>query len=310
MDRRNTTLFAFVAALLGALAVATPVVVRTAVPPGELPGAASRSNAASHRLPDSWHGPFNVLSDFLDVSPVDAYSPWPAGDDPRKLYKANFLIVLVPEPFAPPFRYKFDTYVDAVQRAAETADLILDRFDLPWSPGAGDSQGFKLGEEIGIGLEPNLGGSSAPFASLKPKVQTQNEPGVLLFRSARAKDAKLLLVFLVGETPTWGVRKEALTKSLNWIAWLSDFWNSESFPQRFPRRGTDGPLRIRIVGPSFSGSAESLAFALEDWLSSQKVSLKPDIKIVSGTATSISRDGPIGKWFSATVISDTERERN
>src|SRR5260221_8035482 len=100
----------------------------------------------------------------------------------------EFLIASLPEPLAPPFQYKFDTYLDSIQHAAESAGFILDRFDLPWTDTNKErSSAFRLGQEIDLSLEPGIEGESSAFASIKPnnKAETasQNEPGILLFRS-------------------------------------------------------------------------------------------------------------------------------
>jgi hypothetical protein len=241
MDRRNTTAVALLAALFGALAVAAPVAIRSSAPEHGTTQAALASVSGSQRLSEWQKRPFKVLNDFLGFTDEDAYNKWDTADDPRASYTIDFLIATLPEPLAPSLRYKFDTYLDAIQRAAEASDLIFDRLDLPWGdPSKDDSPGFRLGQEIDLGWEPNIGGESSAFASLKPSTKkqatSQDEAGILLFRSRAAGNHRLLLVFVVGETPTWGVRKQALTDSLNWIEWLSNLWDEPSLPQRFPPR--------------------------------------------------------------------------
>jgi len=318
MDR-NTTVTALLAALLGAFAVGVPVAMQSSEPahtPGEIPTVAA---SRSPRVAESQERPYRVLNDFLGFKGEDAKKAWTTEDE-RKRYTIEFLIATLPEPLAPPLRYKFDSYLDAIQRAAEAAGYIMDRFDLPWpDPNKEDSQNFKLGQEIDLRWEQANGAEASDFASITPNTKQAkflSEPGILLFRRVQnpVKDRRLLMVFVVGETPTWGVRKEALNNALDWIAWLSDLWNEQKVPPRFPRRADEGPLHIRIVGPSFSGSAQSIDLALADWLSSHPTSPEPQIRIISGTATAIDetlrKKWANDRWaFNATAIPNSQRDQ-
>src|SRR5262249_31784155 len=70
-------------------------------------------------------------------------------DVPR--YQITFLIATVPAPDSLPLRYKSDTYLDAIQRAANTAGFNLYSFDLPWLKTAEQqSPSFRLGQSIDI----------------------------------------------------------------------------------------------------------------------------------------------------------------
>jgi hypothetical protein len=315
MDRSNTTIFAFVAALLGALAVAAPVAIRSSSPTPVQSSAALVS--ASPRVSESRKRPFQILIDFLGITSDDAYKDWGGTPDPRSEYSIKFFIATVPEPLAPSFRNKFDTYLDAIQRAAEDSGYLLDRFDLPWGdPNKTESTLFRLGEEIDLDWEPSLEGERQVFASLRPnnKDQTdpQNQPGILLFRRKAASDHTLLMVFVIGETPTWGIRKVAFATALDWIAWLSNLWDQGNYPKRFPKSTDAGALNIRIMGPSFSGSAESLRLALGGWLASHPLTAEPHTTILSGTATAIdvtSGESPLGAGsFHATTIDLHDRQ--
>jgi hypothetical protein len=254
----------------------------------------------------------------LGFTDEDAYNKWDTADDPRASYTIDFLIATLPEPLAPSLRYKFDTYLDAIQRAAEASDLIFDRLDLPWGyPSKDDSPGFRLGQEIDLGWEPNIGGESSAFASLKPSTKKQatshDEAGILLFRSRAAGDHRLLLVFVVGETPTWGVRKQALTDSLNWMEWLSNLCDEPSHPLRFPRRADMGPLKIKIAGPSFTGSVESIHLALEGWIASHpELKPQPQITVISGAASAIGNTTRLhfGHMLQATTIPLVDRVKS
>src|SRR5262249_3955453 len=100
----------------------------------------------------------------------------------------QILIATIPDPVDSSLAYLFDRHLGALERAAETAGYILDRFDLPW-PADNNAQGQQqdsAGSEHG-GLR-----------------DYERKPGVVLFRST-LEDLGLLVVFLVGETPTAGI---------------------------------------------------------------------------------------------------------
>ncbi|HEY9420816.1 MAG TPA: hypothetical protein VIW92_05350, partial [Thermoanaerobaculia bacterium] len=94
-------------------------------------------------------------------------------------------------------------------------------------------------------------------------------PGILLFRRDDGQGPRLTVVFLVGESPKAGIHKRAFRQAMEITAGLRD--------------GAAEP-RIDILGPSFSGSVDSLLMALEDWRRSQADDSVP-FRIASGSAT-------------------------
>lgn len=112
-------------------------------------------------------------------------------------------------------------------------------------------------------------------------------PGALLFRKVdMTGQRRLLAVFLVGESPKGGIQKQAFYTALDFMAGLQ------------PETGMGDPLRI--LGPSFSGSAESLQIALREWLArSGRSGL--GIDMVTGSATARGLEGFFGKLESAGI---------
>lgn len=90
-----------------------------------------------------------------------------------------------------------------------------------------------------------------------------DEPGSLLFRQLKEEGTELLLVLLASETPTRGVHQPALRKALEYAIHLRRQMQS-----------------LRVVGPSYSGSAISLRQTIEEKLDSI-----PAVSIITGTAT-------------------------
>jgi hypothetical protein len=179
------------------------------------------------------------------------------GAEPTGL-DVQFLIATVPDPRDSSLAYLFDRHVASLELATETAEYAVDRFELPWSlqetaPGQG---------------QEGLGESESDELSVHAQ-----KPGIILFRNTHSR-SKLLVVFLVGETPTAGIHKSALKDA---------FAQATQWCRRHPRANADCS-RFRLLGPTFSGSKDSLVNAVSEW---------PDrpaqlhLEIVSGSATAI-----------------------
>jgi hypothetical protein len=97
-------------------------------------------------------------------------------------------------------------------------------------------------------------------------------PGGLLFRRVDEKgQGHLLAVFLIGESPKGGIQKQAFYTALDFITELQ---------KKTQQNG------LRILGPSFSGSAESLRLALRQWQHDRGSGAgRFEIEMVTGSAT-------------------------
>ncbi|MBI4517867.1 MAG: hypothetical protein HY699_18830 [Deltaproteobacteria bacterium] len=163
----------------------------------------------------------------------------------------EFLIALVPDPLDAHAGWLFDAQLDAIQRAIE-GDYFIDRYAIPWQV-----EGSKTG------CDAAHSGCCAPAH--------QQAPGIVLFRSKDGK--RMLVLFLVGETPTSGIHKAALRRALDDI--LEAGWKPP----------------LRILGPTFDGSVHSLRLALQRWWSDDKAALAtrsaaaPLLRIISGGVT-------------------------
>lgn len=237
----------------------------------------------------------SLIYDFLGTKPGECSHPWPQ-DDPRGRYTIEFLVATVPDPIDSRFDYNFDRYLDAIQKGVEAAGYVADRFDLPW-------------------LDPKEDGAGEEGRTRKPRFE--REPGVMLFSG---QGQKLLLLLLVGETPTTGINKTVFEKALGTVAQLSG-WQEKKYataaklPACFPKPASKLPKggserEVKVLGPSFSGSATSIEFALRNWLSSfAEPSLRPKVRMISGSVTAIlseNDDGRLsdvpGTSFSTTVF--------
>ena len=168
----------------------------------------------------------------------------------------DFLVVAVPEP-----SLGFDGTVEAVTRALEATGHTLDRYFLPWEPTAGQ-------------------GKNPSMPSSVPRCQDRY-PGVALFQHAAAGKGdprRILLVYLVGESPVAGTHKAAFLSAAEEIADLKALLP----PSRCGGAGLPCG-ELRFVGPAFSGAAASLEQILDRLLETQP---ETGVRILTGRATS------------------------
>ena len=186
-------------------------------------------------------------------------------------YSIEFLIATVPDPVESRLPRFFDSFIESMQRAAEAAGYTIDRFALPWP-----ATGKEYSDAVPYGHQHLY----------------DSQPGLMLFRDPSGH--KLLVVFLVGETPTAGVHKTAMYSALEQLAqFYPQGPKHAELPTGFPLPDTsEAANTIRIMGPSFSGSAVSLRFVLDQW--SQDKNPNWQFEIISGTATAIQSE-----WLSS-----------
>jgi len=185
-------------------------------------------------------------------------------DDLYPGFKHEVIIATVPDPIDSQAGWLFDAQLEAIvgaierkvpdERAAdERADDIgqrnytRDRYVLPWNCAA------RAGERA----------SGVAGARL---VDPRETPGLVVFRNRNQK--RLLLLFLIGETPTFGIHEKALSRALDAAA--------ESCGPR---------TLIRLMAPTFTGSAMSLRAAIERWWDSNDPCPTARFKIISGSAS-------------------------
>jgi hypothetical protein len=208
--------------------------------------------------------------------------PPPSGYDEIK-----YLIATVPDPKDTRLDHQFDRALDAIRRALESADYTFDRYWLPWDRSKTAAPPISLADP-----------RTAQMAT-----RHLRDPGVILFRDSKAK--RLLLLFLVGETPTGGIHRVAFQNALRQI---------EGLPRRVGSM-TEAPAQknpLPILGPYFPSSANSLAILLKGWIDGQNPPLT--FSIITGSTGLIDKDDflkdlPADVSFHTTVI-NTEQVIN
>lgn len=269
MNRENGGLLFLVALLFGGAALST-----TADSPSSSQGPAAFTGASARASRvDCERGAREVLAEFLDAPPErperstwrERYLVRLVGTDLRvgeldseegdrsielrdiidrakdRGYAMEFLVATIPDPLDSHVGWLFDQQLDAIERAIEGTGHSLDRFSLPWECSFGDPAGSDAHRKT---------------------------PGVLLFKGLD----HLLVLFLVGETPTWGVQKDAMHEALNFIA----TWQARTNARE---------RNISIIGPTFSGAGTSLRIVLSHWKEHGEHSTPTRLKIRSGSAT-------------------------
>lgn len=171
----------------------------------------------------------------------------------------NFLVATIPDYVDSSSDWTADPSLDAIQRAAGALGFRFDRCWFPdWDPAKNKSSsgsGRKLHE---------------------------TQSGIVLFRrivSAASPEVRLLVVFLVNETPTGGIYQEAFQEAARTIK----EWSKAARDQKLSGEGPNGNLLI--LGPTFSGSSLSLHNALRILLQDKGEDQFRSVRFVSGTAT-------------------------
>jgi hypothetical protein len=175
--------------------------------------------------------------------------------------KVSFLIGTLPDPIDSYTGWQFDPMLDAIAQAVAASDYVLDRFHFP------DSDKDEAPASRATGEAGRL---------------HELEPGVVVFRkhvepqqSAEPQSTlgDRLVLLVVHENPAAGVHARALANAIRLVTRCA------------PLTATDGGTMdstVRILGPTFSGSSESLNRALglaENRLRGYTV------RVLSGSAT-------------------------
>jgi hypothetical protein len=171
-------------------------------------------------------------------------------------FKREVIIATVPDPIDSQAGWLFDAQLEAIVGAIErkvpvesAANYTRDRYVLPWNCAA------RAGQRA----------HGAPGARPGDPRET---PGLVVFRNRNQR--KLLLLFLVGETPTFGIHENALSSALDAAA---------------QAEGCGPTTRLRLMAPTFTGSAMSLRAGIEHWWDDKNHCPTASFKIISGSAS-------------------------
>jgi hypothetical protein len=268
-------------------------------------GTAPAVAAAAAPEIDGWSGPLRLYAEFFGKElPGDLVAADTAAAVARYLppadrgggYELDFVVALVPDPIDSEMPAAFDQALDGIQRAFANRFFLLDRRWLPWRSAT----------------ETAAAAAQADRAPLH-----RVSPGLLLFRrdgqvqdddqetdprcltAAAARDGQvehcLVGVFLVGETPKRGIHQAAFLQALRLIQALSASDGQQAAAAGAPAATAENAgaasapalRKVKIVGPSYSGSADSLRLAVG---LARRVLGPLKLEIVTGSATAIETD--------------------
>jgi hypothetical protein len=189
--------------------------------------------------------------------------------------QVDFLIATLPDPIDSYTGWQFDPMLDAIAQAVSASDYVLDRFHFP------DSD------------PEESGGTTAEHGR-----HHELEPGVVIFRrhigrgsgddshhteqdvSPKAYGDRLVLL-LVHENPAAGIHTRALMNAIRLVINCRELTHDDPVTRN----------TIRILGPVFSGSSETLNRTLR--MVSSRGADGYGVRVISGSATDPQNKGTI-----------------
>lgn len=179
------------------------------------------------------------------------------------------MIAVLPDPMHTHLALRFDRAVDDLQNAAQDLSWTFDRAWMPWSAAGYSAAGRYSDRALDTAM---LSGREA-------------EPGLILFRASSLLQ-KPLVVLVVGDTPTSGVNQEQFNQAVE--RWR---WFRTAAASCVPGTTCQPGQRLMILGPTFTGSADSMNTLLDSNFTHEERCHKNALRIVlvSGTMTSFSK---------------------
>ena len=220
-----------------------------------------------------------------DISAKDYFATTPQLADPlhplaslssgRASVRA--IVATVPDPAETHLGRSFDMALSATISAYQSQGYVLDGYAFPWRP-----------------LAPLKPGARDESASDETRTYRKT-PGVLRFRrdlwraESRSAVPNYALVFLVGESPSYGVQRGAFDVAARCAINLNTFGPTQVATLRIRERCDATPdvaraVMLDVLGPSFSGSMQSLALAIQALRNGSDFA-RIDVLLLSASAT-------------------------
>ena len=214
----------------------------------------------------------------------DKALPCMASQGNTQALRPRVLLAIVPDPIRTRLELRFDRSIDDIEDAVQKRGWQFDSNWLPWDNRTHEEP-ERFGERL---LDQTVRRARA------------NTAGVLLFRTSggAGSAAVPLIVLLVGDTPIAGVDAGQFRSAMR-------MWRRLRGPPSVP-------AELDILGPSFSGSVQSLAHLLPQELHASAITPSDlcggiTVSIAAGSVSSSdqlnSLNHPQGPGFCSTVIS-------
>jgi len=180
-------------------------------------------------------------------------------------FPPKVLIATIPDPIDSGLADLYDGAIEAIDMSLERLDYTHDQFWVPWKEVQGADAQTRCRFRV---------------------------PGVVVHHAQKRElpdRDRDIVTLLVGEAPTWGVHKPALTFAL-------EFWRQTPQPSK----------EVPILGPSFTGSASSLHETLDRWWHRRGRADPPTSRgkpaeaaalfdVVTGSATNVLEEDVLGR---------------
>src|SRR5688572_10089379 len=237
-----------VAALLMVCTGVCPAVARAMAPAEQEVGAPPASPRTETLAPAA-----SYFSATPQLTPLRPFAHLP----PNATARIHAAVVTAPDPLETRLGRSFDMALAAMIAAFQARGYVLDGFALAWGLRDASSTASPRGA-------PAKSDPEAAAPDLHRYV-----PSVMLFRKdgwREGEGVEYYAVFLVGDSQTFGVEPVAFDRAARCVLLLNGIGREEL--QRVRERDCDTagamPLRGRLdlIGPSFSGSMQSVAIAL------------------------------------------------
>ncbi len=210
-----------------------------------------------------------VADECREGDPVPKDAAENAGFKACHLNSNNFILALAPDPAHTHLALYFDRGVEAIQEALQDENYLFVRAVMPWDPRSHpESDDHEERQETEWTADA-----------------TQSEPGLMVFRKSSSGQSTPLLVFVVGESPTGGIRKEQFQNTIAEMEYLIRGTPSKTADHSVWKLSKDRP-GLRILGPSFSGSLASLSDLLQCHTGGREIPCFDDVSIYSGSVSS------------------------
>jgi hypothetical protein len=195
-------------------------------------------------------------------------------------HKYRVMIASVPDPIASPLALEYDRVLEALERGASDAGYSFARYWVPWN------EIYRL---------PQTDVEKAEKTDEKRHLR-EEQPGMLLFhRTSNEGGSEILLIFIVGETPSAGINKIAFSRA---VVYASLFLESAPNAQQSCTLEKIGAEDLLVFGPSFSGSLESLKLVLAS--PNVRKKLPSCTHINTGSATNRGKLDEFSAWLDTT----------
>jgi hypothetical protein len=213
-----------------------------------------------------------ALKDSWNVPDSEELTGTPTQERPHPRSDVHFALAILPDPLHTRLALVFDRSIEAIQEAAERDGYTFDRAIFPWDRTP----------------PPQPDDVDKRRAAAEAQKAAEEYPGLLIFRGPN-KDTGIgtaeypppLFVFVVGETPTSGIRKKQFQNAVAIMKKIRAGNAGES-------KGDDQPPQERpllILGPSSSGSLRSLQRELKVLAANPGLLATGETFVYSGTIT-------------------------